>query len=56
MNRPRLPRDLVLLFDLLEGLAAGAKRYPVLASAIGGALGDGPRPGRCACATSASMP
>ena len=38
MNRPRLPRDLVLLFDVLEGIVAGAKRYPVVASAIGGAL------------------
>ena len=38
MNRPRLPRDLLLPFDLLEAIVAGAKRCPVVASAIGGAL------------------
>lgn len=28
----------MLLFVLLEAIVAGAKRYPVVASAIGGAL------------------
>ena len=36
--RRRPSNELLLLFDLIEGIVAGAKRYPVIASAIDGAL------------------
>ena len=35
--RRRPSNELLLLFDFIEGMVAGAKRYPVIASAIDGA-------------------